>query len=219
MHQIPIPFASLGSAAYLIGRNMQQLRHLRFPSPASIFGALAIDAGLHMGRLAYQFHVATKESHERAETLAFRLLQLREKYDKIRLVGHSLGCRHIVEACSLLTLRDRPNEIHLCAPALVRNDILPMVAVGSGGIGQQNTMIYYSHKDVTLGVLFRALVAGDQAIGEIGLPDEPLDPSVLMIDASRSLGGYYVGSHTDYADKFHFMCAATPTNPPLDPKE
>lgn len=102
INHIPVPFASLSSLAYLVGRNYQQLKHLKFPSPLSIMGAVAIDVGLHLGRLAYQFNIATKESEERAEMLAWRLLELRKRYDYLRVVSHSLGCRHLVEACSIM---------------------------------------------------------------------------------------------------------------------
>lgn len=86
---------------------MNQLRHFKFPTPASIAGALAIDVGLHAARLAYQFNTATHESQDRAEMLAWRLLDLRKKHDYLRVVGHSLGCRHIVEACSLMDPTER----------------------------------------------------------------------------------------------------------------
>lgn len=107
LSQIPIPFATLGSTAYLISQNWKRLSHLRLPTPASIVGAVAMDIGLHAARLAYQFSTATRESHERAEMLAWRLLDLRRKYDTLRVVGHSLGCRHIVEACSLMSHNER----------------------------------------------------------------------------------------------------------------
>lgn len=68
---------------------------------------MALDVGLHAGRLVYQFSVANRESQERAERLAWRLLDLRKKYEKLRVVGHSLGCRHIVEACSLMQHSER----------------------------------------------------------------------------------------------------------------
>ncbi|KAI8082796.1 uncharacterized protein BX664DRAFT_361093 [Halteromyces radiatus] len=206
LHHIPVPLASVGSAAYLIGRNFQELKHLRMPSPLSMIGAVAIDVGLHLGRLAYQFNVATKESQERAEMLAWRLLELRRKHDYLRVVGHSLGCRHIVEACGLMQQNERPNSIHLCAPALVKEDILPWIENGTGGLGKEQTLIYYSHKDITLGILLRILLGGTQAVGEIGLLDSSLDPTVTLIDASKSLGGYYIGAHTDYANKFHYFC-------------
>ncbi|CAO3591631.1 unnamed protein product [Absidia cylindrospora] len=204
---------------HLVGRNLQQLKHLRIPSPLSIMGALAIDAGLHAGRLAYQFNVATKESEERAETLAWQLLELRRKHDYLRVVGHSLGCRHIVEACGLMQQNERPDSIHLCAPAFIKQDILSWVEKGSGGLGKEQTVIYYSHKDLTLGILLRTLLGGAQAVGEIGLLDGPaapsLDPTVKLVDASRSLGGYYIGAHTDYADKFHYFCYHSPPSPRL----
>lgn len=35
----------------------------------------------------------------------------------LRVVAHSLGCRHLLEAVKLLALEERPDEVHLCAPA------------------------------------------------------------------------------------------------------
>lgn len=104
---IPIPLASLGSTAYLIAKNLKQLKNLRFPTPASIAGAVALDVGIHATRLAYQYGIANETSQDRAEMLAWRLLDLRRKYDYLRVVGHSLGCRHIVEACSLMSPEER----------------------------------------------------------------------------------------------------------------
>ncbi|KAG0174369.1 hypothetical protein DFQ28_006649 [Apophysomyces sp. BC1034] len=206
MAQIPLPLATLGSAAYLVGRNFRRLSHLRLPTPASILGAVAVDVGLHAARLAYQFNTAKGESRERAEMLAWRLLDLRRKHDKLRVVGHSLGCRHITEACGLMRHDERPDAVHLCAPAMVASDILPHVTQGTGGLGRESTAIYYSPKDITLGIFLRTILMGEHAIGEVGVPGEAkLDPSVVIIDASKSLGGYYVGAHTDYADKFHFF--------------
>lgn len=232
---IPIPIASFGSTAYLVAKNLKQLKNLRFPTPASIAGALAIDVGLHATRLAYQFSIANQESHERAEMLAWRLLDLRRKHDYLRVVGHSLGCRHIVEACSLMNpderygigsylfmifnrsiikKKKRPDSIHLCAPALVAPDIVNQIRKDTGGLGRSETLIYYSQKDITLGILLRAILKGQQSIGEIGLPKQVgfesnwLDPTVKSIDVSKSLGGFYVGAHTDYADKFHYFAQA-----------
>ncbi|KAI8381389.1 uncharacterized protein BYT42DRAFT_531231 [Radiomyces spectabilis] len=206
MSHIPIPLASLGTAAYFLARSWRQVGQLRWLTPASLAGALAVDIGLHAGRLAYQFHRATDESRERAEMLAWRLLQLRRQHDTLRVVGHSLGCRHIVEACALMQPCERPDAVHLCAPALIASDILPSLSNDSGGLGRQATVIYYSSKDLTLGILLRAILFGDQAVGEIGLPPcNDLHPSVITVDASRSLGGYYIGAHTDYANKFHYF--------------
>lgn len=89
---------------------------------------------------------------------------------------------------------------------------------GTGGLGQEQTVVYYSHKDLTLGVLLRTLLGGTQAVGEIGLPnlESHLDPSVTLVNASRSLGGYYIGAHTDYADKFHYFCLPSPPLPSGD---
>ncbi|KAI9025969.1 hypothetical protein CLU79DRAFT_803545 [Phycomyces nitens] len=204
MSHIPVPLATLGSVAYVVGRNVQRLRQWRLPTPASLMGAAVVDVGLHCGRLAYQFNTATVESKERAEMLAGRLLELRTRHDYLRVVSHSLGCRHLVEACALLYPEERPDAVHLCAPALVASDLERFFGAGEG-LGRENTVIYYSEKDLTLGILLRTLLMGKQAVGEIGLPGVSLPSSVRTIDCSRSLGGFYVGAHTDYADKFHFF--------------
>ncbi|GAA5801417.1 hypothetical protein HPULCUR_006863 [Helicostylum pulchrum] len=66
-------------------------------------------------------------------------------------------------------------------------------------------------RDITLGILLRALLKGEQSVGEIGLPAyinserDWLDPTVNAVDVSKSLGGFYVGAHTDYAEKFHYF--------------
>ncbi|KAI8997675.1 hypothetical protein BDB01DRAFT_771948 [Pilobolus umbonatus] len=196
---------------YLISRNLKQLKNLRFPTPASIAGAFAMDVGIHAARLSYQYNTAVQESQDRAEMLAWRLLDLRRRHDYLRVVGHSLGCRHIVEACSLMSEQERPDSVHLCAPALVASDIVGHIDKEHHGLGRDNTIIYYSQKDITLGILLRILLKGEQAVGEIGLPAEVgfhkdwLNPTIRSIDVSKSLGGYYVGAHTDYANKFHFF--------------
>lgn len=108
----------------------------------------------------------------------------------------------------------RPDSIHLCAPALVAPDIVSQVRKGSGGLGRSKTLIYYSQKDITLGILLRVILKGQQSIGEIGLPEQVgletnwLDPTIKSIDVSKSLGGFYVGAHTDYAEKFHYFAEA-----------
>lgn len=109
-HSLPIPLAS---TAFLLAKNIQQLKKFQLPTPGSIAAALALDIGLHAGRLAYQFNTATSESRDRAEMLAWRLLDLRRKHEYLRVVGHSLGCRHIVEACSLMEPNERYKETFL----------------------------------------------------------------------------------------------------------
>jgi hypothetical protein len=104
---VPVPFATLASASYLLATNAQRLAHLRLPTPATVLGAFLVDIGLHAGRLAYQFNQATTESKERAEILALRLLRLRTEHEHVRIVAHSLGCRHVVEAISKLKPEER----------------------------------------------------------------------------------------------------------------
>lgn len=94
---------------------------------------------------------------------------------------------------------------------MVAPDIISQITKAAGGLGRENTFIYYSQKDITLGILLRALLKGQQSVGEIGLPNQVgfekdwLHPTVKAVDVSKSLGGFYVGAHTDYAEKFHYF--------------
>ncbi|KAG2183839.1 hypothetical protein INT44_008850 [Umbelopsis vinacea] len=200
---VPVPVATLASAGYLLASNIRRLSQLRLPTPATMLGAVAVDVGLHAGRLAYQFNTATTESKQRAEIFALRLLRLRSEHENVRIVAHSLGCRHVVEAISNLNADERPDSVHLCAPALLPEDILKLIQPETGGLAKEKTNIYFSGKDMTLGILLRAILGGSRPLGEVGIsPNIPIDKSVELIDASSSLGFF---SHTDYADKFHFM--------------
>ncbi|KAI7870777.1 hypothetical protein BDF14DRAFT_1769703 [Spinellus fusiger] len=207
---LPLPFAT-ASVAYVMGRTFHRLRQWKLPTPAAVVGALAMDAGIHAARLVYQYNAATHNSQQRASMLAEQLQKLRQQHDYVRVVGHSLGCRHVVEACALLPPKERPNALHLCAPAMTRSDLSPFVHCEAPSLAQEKTVIYYSEKDVTLGLVLRAMWRGEQSVGEIGMPNEKIAPNVHLVNASRSLGGYYVGAHTDYADKFHYF--AYPSSP------
>ncbi|KAL1917224.1 uncharacterized protein VTP21DRAFT_4880 [Calcarisporiella thermophila] len=195
-----MPFAALGSIAYLAGQSWIALRKLRFPSLASIAGALVVDVGLHAARLAFQYHQAQKESTERAEALALRLLRLREEYDKIRIVSHSLGCRHLVEALGHLSPKEWPDSIHLCAPALAETETVSKLLRNPSA----DIRLYYTPQDWTLAVLFRAIV-GARAMGEVGLRED-YGERVRAIDVSRYLG-MPVSAHTNYANRFHRFAA------------
>ncbi|KAK9710396.1 hypothetical protein K7432_008432 [Basidiobolus ranarum] len=190
----PFPFATLSGAAFLVYKNANKLKNFRFPTPAAIVSTLALDAGLNTARLAYQYHIATEASQLRADLLAEKLVQLRRDHSRVRIVAHSLGCSHLLAAIRELTESDKPDVIHLCAPA-VREEVVKDVL--SLSPAKEQTYCYHTTRDLTLAALFRVMAQGS-AIGDIGLSQEY--PNIMSIDVSHR---FDVVVHTKYARKFH----------------
>ncbi|KAI9138413.1 hypothetical protein BKA69DRAFT_774268 [Paraphysoderma sedebokerense] len=120
-------------------------------------------------------------------------------YDKIRVVSHSLGCRHLLSALSILmsseflnsqtsetssTLNYLPTSIHLCAAALTESDALPTLTKLCRH--NVNVYIYFTEKDTVLSTMFRVMAKGEKAIGEVGLSEETVKYlQTLQTDSSE----------------------------------
>ncbi|ORX80346.1 hypothetical protein K493DRAFT_270859 [Basidiobolus meristosporus CBS 931.73] len=190
----PFPIATLSGAALLVYRSALKVKNFRFPTPATVVSALALDAGLNTARLAYQYHLATEASQLRADLLAEKLVQLRREHTRVRIVGHSLGCGHLLAAVRELTESDRPDVIHLCAPAVKEETVKDILASSPA---KEMTYCYYTDRDLTLAALFRVMAQGS-AMGEVGLSQEY--PNLKPVDVSNRFG---MVVHTKYARKFH----------------
>ncbi|KAI9168569.1 hypothetical protein H9P43_007942 [Blastocladiella emersonii ATCC 22665] len=108
---LPVPVATLGTVA-------SRLMTLGKLTPAGLLGSLAFDTTLNLGKLAYQFRAASSAAEAGAPALAETLRQLRSECDHVRVVAHSLGCRHLCHALALMHPDERPDTVHLCAPAM-----------------------------------------------------------------------------------------------------
>ncbi len=124
---------------------------------------LAEEAALVTSHFVYQYLSASRMARARAEELAGALRELSEQHARVRVVSHSLGCRHVIEATALLDLRHRPHEIHLCAPACREQD----VAASLQGLARERTWLYYTPRDRVLDLAFPALARG-RALGCVG---------------------------------------------------
>ncbi len=160
---VPRAVVALGSAKFAwdlfrVARNVRQAARIGH------WGALvAEEAGLAAAHFVTQFVLASRSARERAEDFAAELRALAESGRRVRVVAHSLGCRHVIEAVSTLEPAQRPHEIHLCAPACREDDVaeqLPRLA-------RQGTCLYHTEKDRALDLAFTPLARG-RALGFCG---------------------------------------------------
>ncbi len=161
LESIPMPLLSSVAAAWSFQRRVRKAK--RFTALSSV-GVVAAEEIVQMvARFVYQYRVASSAAEQRAEVLAERLAKMRKRYRHLRLVAHSLGCRHVIEAVSLLDPASRPDEIHLCAPACRERDVSSKL----DGLALGTTYLYYTRSDLVLDVGFRVLSRGS-ALGAAG---------------------------------------------------
>jgi esterase/lipase superfamily enzyme len=197
-------------------------RGIRAVNPAAILATLGIDASLHVARVAYQYRAADQHARERAHQLRERLLALRCQYKCVRVVAHSLGCRHTLEALRNLnsdesvenytTIQNdkhqivdpRPDWLHLCAPACTESDVADVLAAGPA---RRGTFIYYTKCDTVLAYMFRIMHPQQlDALGAIG--------PIAGLGAYPGVYGRAVDDiftwrvHTAYARKFYQFAMA-----------
>ena len=133
--------ASLGHLGYLIGEK------------------LVVASALFV----HQYWVATRNAREFADAQAAHLRRLAEAGERVRVVGHSLGCRQVIEATARLAPEHRPHEIHLCAPAVREDEVADKLA----GLAREATTLYFTEKDRVLDLGFTPLARG-RALGFAG---------------------------------------------------
>ncbi|RKP04970.1 hypothetical protein THASP1DRAFT_20441 [Thamnocephalis sphaerospora] len=189
-------------AAYLTARG------LRMATPASAVAALGVDFGANVARLAWQYRQADRHARERADELRAGLLALRQRYQTVRVVAHSLGCRHILEALHQdatdkydETVDLRPDWLHLCAPACAEQDVQDVLSMGAA---RRNIYVYYTDRDAVLTTLFRAMhPEHSAALGAVG-PSAGLGayPGLVTYDASDA---FTWRVHTAYAKRFYSL--------------
>jgi len=158
---LPLPVAAAAKTAWDVYRAAAKLRRL------NVVGNLAILAAEQLARTAQlfvaEYRAAERAAAERADVLAATLVGLRGRHDRVRLVAHSLGCRHAIEAIGSLVDAERPDEIHLCAPALREDDVAPALERLAAG----RSVLYHASGDLVLRAGF-ALLSGGPALGAVG---------------------------------------------------
>ncbi len=188
---VPLPVATSIAGAWRVYQKSRNVRRMAGLGPA--VGLIAAEEVVQVvGRFLFQYAMAVQAAEQRAHMLAERLAKLRSRYERVRVVAHSLGCRHIIEASSSLAGRQRPDEIHLCAPACRERDVAPKLA----GLARGSTYVYYCKSDAVLDVGFR-LVARGRAVGSKGLTGGYAGMSA--VDVSEHFG-FWV--HPEYKNRF-----------------
>ncbi len=175
------------------------VRNVRRAAKLAHWGAMAAEELAFLtAHFVYQYVAATRSAAERAEDLAAHLEALAAEHERVRVVAHSLGCRHVIEGVALLAPQRRPAEIHLCAPACREQDVADKL----GGLALERTWLYYTRKDRVLDLAFTPIARG-RALGHTG-PENP-PPDLLAIDVGEHFD-FWV--HGEYSRRFDRLAAA-----------
>ena len=186
----PIPFASALKLAWDAWGALSKARRANIPA------TIALTAGEEIARVAIRFaseyRAAERAAHERAEHFAETLSDLRRKHARVRVVAHSLGCRHAIEAIDLLPSVERPDAVHLCAPAC-REDV---VGERLAALAKERTVLYYTPDDLVLRTGF-ALMSGGTALGSA--PPQSVYAGLEVLDVSQH---FQFWTHSEYKRQF-----------------
>ncbi len=115
-------FGAIPTAVGLAKGSYDLIRVLRNVRRAASLGHFGILIGeklvMASALFVHQYWVATRNARAFADAYAAQLRQLAEGGELVRVEGHSLGCRQVIEAAERLAPVQRPHEIHVCAPAV-----------------------------------------------------------------------------------------------------
>jgi hypothetical protein len=114
-------------------------------------------------RFAVQYLAAERRALAESEALARALEELNRTHGRVRVVAHSLGCHAVVAAVASLPVQSRPQEIHLCGPAVAEG----RVGASLQRLARERTYLYHCACDLVLGLAF-PVVAWDRALGSAG---------------------------------------------------
>jgi hypothetical protein len=175
------------------------VRNVRRAARLAHWGAMAAEELAFLtAHFVYQYVAATRSAAERAADLALHLEELAAEHRRVRVVAHSLGCRHVIEGISLLSESKRPAEVHLCAPACREQDVAEKLE----GLARERTWLYYTRADRVLDLAFTPIAMG-RAMGSVGLEAPPAGLETL--DVSEHFD-FWV--HGEYARRFDRLVAA-----------
>jgi hypothetical protein len=127
--------------------------------------------------------------------LSQAITELRDEYQYIRVVAHSLGCMHIIEGIDLLPSELKPEEVHLCGAAVTEQQVVEKL---QRGIGREHVFHYYATKDYLLNYLFSTITMGQVAIG--ANPLKGVYDSIISQCVDEHFD-FFV--HNTYAHNFH----------------
>ncbi|MBM4268314.1 MAG: hypothetical protein FJ144_17180 [Deltaproteobacteria bacterium] len=200
---LPLPLASGAKLAWDVYR---AVRHARVAALGMTVGLAVAEIG---ARYAAQYVLAAQRARTEARALAGALEDLAVRHARVRVVAHSLGCRQVVEAMRWLPPEKRPHEIHLCAAAVVEEEVCEHL----DDLAREKTYLYFSSNDFVLGLAF-PLFAWDRALGSVRPAGEYA--GLEVIDVSRHFGfrvhAEYKHRFAEFAARHAELAAASPAS-------
>ncbi len=200
----PLPLLSTAKTVYDVVRSV---RHAGRSHPAGFLGMMAAEHLVRLtARFVMQYRSAQRASLDEADALAETFGAIGARHPEWRVVAHSLGCRLVIEALSRLSPDDRPAEVHLCAPALLEEDVADRLA----RLGRRGAWLYHARNDLVLETGFRALSFG-RALGAVGPVRD--HPGLEAVDVSDRFG-FWV--HHEYKRRFSEFARPLGAEPEAD---
>ena len=187
----PIPFMTSAHTAYSVYKKTKILRL----NPWILAGSALFDAGLFATRMMYEYKHAEQNTHKLAHQLAHDLIKVSDRYEKVRIVAHSLGCKLLMNAIIDIPPKYRPDIIHLCAPAFVEEDYGYML----NEISKDKTYLYYTNNDIILNNILQ-LILGKSVCGADGLKKEY--HNIITTDVSEYFKNHWM-IHNNYKNELH----------------
>jgi hypothetical protein len=167
MSYIPLPVATLAVTAFQVASLLYRRSLIRFINPTVLLTSVLHDIAFTTVIGYLEFRQANINSLQYAHLLRDELLKLNQQYEKVRVVAHSLGAKHAVEAIKLLPVDERPSEVHLCAAAIPEKDIDEVLHEGLTNRHDPKHMTYnyWNDQDFLLNGIYRTITMGEIAIG------------------------------------------------------
>lgn len=140
-------------------------------NPMTLLATGALDAGINLSRIYLQYNYIQKNLEAMSEHLTVDLTELAQKYDKVRIVCHSLGSKLYLNAIQNIDKEYLPDEVYMLGPAFIEDDYSNILDQSS----KDKTVIYYSENDWILKYFFKILNYDLKnrvpkfAVGEVGL--------------------------------------------------
>lgn len=167
-------------------------------NPVSLIAGLAVDSVIFSSRLAYQYKTTEHNTIELANKLSADIIKLSDKYERVRIIAHSLGCKLLMNAIKKTPEESRPTTIHLFGPAFGEEEFEDVYEKAA----RYRTYVYYSENDYALGVLLQFIKSHD-IVGAHGF--KRVYDNVSVKDVTNHFKDFWF-VHNSYNKEFpHFI--------------
>jgi len=113
--------------------------------PVGLLRAAFTDLALYGVQIMNECRNIDKNIAENQGPLEDYLMSLNRQYRTVRVVAHSAGCKLVVKTIPNLPFSERPHYVHLCAPAVIEDDVSDWES-----LAQISTSVYFCEQDTIL---------------------------------------------------------------------